>query len=83
VTRRGGSQTRPYDSPRFFECVEPQCGSKSQQDTQWSGWTSINVGSRTGQISDIISEKRTPWAHITEHLLRSKVQAEADLSTRL
>jgi hypothetical protein len=43
----------------------------------------LSYGRFSRKISDIISEKRTPWAHITEHLLRSKVQAEADLSTRL
>lgn len=35
------------------------------------------------RLSNIISEKKSPWAHITEYLLRAKVQAEADLSTRL
>lgn len=34
-------------------------------------------------MSDMISEKNTPWAHICEDLLRAKVQAEAELSTRL
>ena len=44
---------------------------------------SISYGKFSRRISDIISEKRAPWSHIAEHLLRSKVQAEADLSTRL
>jgi hypothetical protein len=44
---------------------------------------SPSYGKFSRRISDIISEKRAPWSHITEHLLRSKVQAEADLSTRL
>ena len=35
------------------------------------------------RLSDVISEKKAAWAHIAEHLLRAKVQAEADLSTRL
>jgi hypothetical protein len=35
------------------------------------------------RLSDVISEKKSAWAHIAEHLLRAKVQAEADLSTRL
>lgn len=43
----------------------------------------LSYGKFSRRISDVISEKRTPWAHITEHLLRAKVQAEADLSTRL
>jgi hypothetical protein len=43
----------------------------------------LSYGRFSRKISDVISEKRTPWAHIAEHLLRSKVQAEADLSTRL
>jgi tetratricopeptide (TPR) repeat protein len=43
----------------------------------------LSYGRFSRKISDVISEKRTPWAHIAEFLLRSKVQAEADLSTRL
>ncbi|MBI3570094.1 MAG: hypothetical protein HY082_03185 [Gammaproteobacteria bacterium] len=43
----------------------------------------LSYGRFSRKISDIISEKRAAWAHIAEHLLRSKVQAEADLSTRL
>lgn len=43
----------------------------------------LSYGRFSRKISDVISEKRTPWTHISEHLLRSKVQAEADLSTRL
>ncbi|GAB4509088.1 MAG: hypothetical protein Tsb0026_08720 [Sulfuricaulis sp.] len=43
----------------------------------------LSYGRFSRKISDIISEKRAPWTHIAEHLLRSKVQAEADLSTRL
>ncbi len=35
------------------------------------------------RLSDMISEKRAAWAAIAEHLLRAKVQAEAELSTRL
>ncbi|MBI3778638.1 MAG: hypothetical protein HY274_06975, partial [Gammaproteobacteria bacterium] len=35
------------------------------------------------RLSDMISEKRAAWAAITEQLLRAKVQAEAELSTRL
>lgn len=35
------------------------------------------------QLSAAISERRAPWSHITEDLLRAKVQAEADISTRL
>lgn len=45
--------------------------------------TTLSYGRFSRKISDIISEKRAPWAHVAEHLLRSKVQAEADLSTRL
>ena len=43
----------------------------------------LSYGRFSRRISDIISEKRVPWTHIAEYLLRSKVQAEADLSTRL
>lgn len=43
----------------------------------------LSYGKFSRQMSDIISEKRAPWAHIAEHLLRAKVQAEAELSTRL
>ncbi len=35
------------------------------------------------RISEIVSAPRRPWEHIAEHLLRAKVQAEAELSTRL
>lgn len=35
------------------------------------------------RISATISEKRRPWEHIFEELLRAKVQAEAELSTRM
>jgi glutamine amidotransferase PdxT len=35
------------------------------------------------RISATISEKRQPWEHIFEELLRAKVQAEAELSTRM
>jgi 6-pyruvoyl-tetrahydropterin synthase len=35
------------------------------------------------RVSDMISRSKTPWTHIYEELLRSKVQAEAELSTRL
>ncbi|MCR4302056.1 MAG: hypothetical protein NUV51_10630 [Sulfuricaulis sp.] len=43
----------------------------------------LSYGRFSRKISDIVSEKRAPWSHIAEHLLRSKVQAEADLSTRM
>ncbi len=35
------------------------------------------------KLSDLIGKERSQWAHISEDLLRSKVQAEAELSTRL
>ena len=35
------------------------------------------------RLSDLISEKKVVWVDISEHLLRAKVQAEAELSTRL
>lgn len=35
------------------------------------------------RISDMITHTKNPWMHIYEELLRSKVQAEAELSTRL
>lgn len=34
-------------------------------------------------VSDVITASRTHWEHIAEDLLRMKVSAEADLSTRL
>jgi hypothetical protein len=34
-------------------------------------------------LSAAIAERRAPWAHIAEDLLRAKVQAEAEISTRL
>lgn len=37
----------------------------------------------TRQLSGVISERRASWGHIAEDLLRAKVQAEADISTRL
>lgn len=43
----------------------------------------LSYGKFSRMMSDIISEKRAPWTHIAEHLLRAKVQAEAELSTRL
>ncbi len=43
----------------------------------------LSYGKFSRLMSDIISEKRAPWVHIAEHLLRAKVQAEAELSTRL
>ncbi len=42
-----------------------------------------NYSKFSRKISDIISEKKTHWEHITEDLLRAKVQAEAELSTRM
>lgn len=35
------------------------------------------------RVSDAISRPQAPWVHIYEGLLRAKVQAEAELSTRL
>jgi len=35
------------------------------------------------QLSAQISERRAPWSHIAEDLLRAKVQAEAEMSVRL
>jgi len=35
------------------------------------------------RLSEVISAKRSAWEHIVEDLLRAKVQAEAELSTRL
>lgn len=34
-------------------------------------------------LSGAISQRKTPWSHIAEDLLRAKIQAEAELSTRL
>lgn len=34
-------------------------------------------------LSGAISHRKTPWLHIAEDLLRAKIQAEAELSTRL
>lgn len=35
------------------------------------------------RLSEVISAKRSAWEHIFEELLRAKVQAEAELSTRM
>jgi hypothetical protein len=35
------------------------------------------------RISDIVSESKAPWVHISEDVLRAKIQAEAELSTQL
>ncbi|BAU47134.1 hypothetical protein SVA_0553 [Sulfurifustis variabilis] len=35
------------------------------------------------ELSALIASRRAPWSHVAEDLLRSKVQAEAELSTRL
>ncbi|OGI53093.1 MAG: hypothetical protein A3B81_01150 [Candidatus Muproteobacteria bacterium RIFCSPHIGHO2_02_FULL_65_16] len=35
------------------------------------------------RISEIIAEKKSQWAHINEELLRSKVEADAELSTQM
>ena len=35
------------------------------------------------RFSELISEKKTAWSHVVEPLLRAKVLAEAELSTRL
>jgi hypothetical protein len=35
------------------------------------------------RISEALTDARAPWVHISESLLRAKIQAEADLSTRL
>lgn len=34
-------------------------------------------------LSGAISQRKTPWLHIAEDLLRAKIQAEAELSTQL
>lgn len=35
------------------------------------------------ELSALVSERRAPWNHIAEDLLRAKIQAEAEISTRL
>jgi hypothetical protein len=37
----------------------------------------------TRRLSDVISEAKAAWAPVAEELLRAKVQAEAEMSTRL
>lgn len=37
----------------------------------------------TRRLSDVISEEKAAWASIADDLLRAKVQAEAEMSTRL
>ena len=37
----------------------------------------------TRHLSDVISEEKAAWASVAEDLLRAKVQAEAEMSTRL
>ncbi len=42
-----------------------------------------DYGRFSRRLSSMISEKKAVWVHVSEHLLRAKVQAEAELSTRL
>lgn len=42
-----------------------------------------DYGRFSRRLSNMISEKKAAWVHVAEHLLRAKVQAEAELSTRL
>jgi hypothetical protein len=42
-----------------------------------------DYGRFSRRLSSMISEKKAAWVHVAEHLLRAKVQAEAELSTRL
>ncbi|MGA9031318.1 MAG: hypothetical protein WB402_02200 [Sulfuricaulis sp.] len=42
-----------------------------------------DYGRFSRRLSSMISEKKTAWVNVTELLLRAKVQAEAELSTRL
>jgi hypothetical protein len=42
-----------------------------------------DYGRFSRRLSNMISEKKAAWVHVSEHLLRAKVQAEAELSTRL
>jgi hypothetical protein len=42
-----------------------------------------DYGRFSRRLSSMISEKKSAWVHVSEHLLRAKVQAEAELSTRL
>ncbi len=37
----------------------------------------------TRRLSEVISEEKTPWASVAEELLRAKVLAEAEMSTKL
>ena len=37
----------------------------------------------TRRLSDVISEEKAAWASIAEDLLRAKVHAEAEMSTKL
>lgn len=42
-----------------------------------------SYGKFSRRVSDLISVKQAPWTYIYEGLLRAKVQAEAELSTRM
>ena len=42
-----------------------------------------DYGRFSRRLSNMISEKKAAWVNVSEHLLRAKVQAEAELSTRL
>jgi tetratricopeptide (TPR) repeat protein len=44
---------------------------------------SENYSRFSRRLSSLISEKKTVWVNVSEYLLRAKVQAEAELSTRL
>ena len=43
----------------------------------------VNYSKFSRRLSQLVSEKRSKWDHICEDLLRIKVMAEAELSTRI
>jgi hypothetical protein len=71
---------RQQDKLRKIEGLIPflERGSELLHDEELEPY---NLFSR--RVSEILENVRTPWAHIAEDLLRAKIQAEADLSTRL
>lgn len=68
------------DKLRKIEGLIPflECAARLASDDSMEAYSAFSR-----QLSATISERRAPWNHIAEDLLRAKVQAEADISTRL
>jgi hypothetical protein len=94
-----GFQTMIENADAYFEAKEEDLDIRSKRDklrrieglipfledtSQGFGDEATdNYAKFSRRISEKISDMKRPWAHITEDLLRAKVQAEAELSTRM